>query len=134
VIVNVETAEGNREFIVPSQWHGAVLSLLETIDRWVMSGVGEMVQPRLIDRGVRSIAVIKVLRTYYEITLMEGKRYVDRAPITLPPLPHIKAQKMLIELESVGAKAELPSAVDRLGALAKHDADAARAMSALNGE
>lgn len=134
MIVNIETAEGTREFFVPAEWNEHVLSLLENIDKWVMTGAGDTVRPRLLAKGERIISVIRVLRQYYGWSLKHAKTRADSAPVRLPPLPNIKARKMVLELEREGARAELPSAIERLGALAKHELAAAKAMAKLNGE
>lgn len=130
MIVNIETAEGTREFLVPAEFHQAVWSLLTTID----AGAGENVVPRLLSRGSKPIHTIKVLRQYYGLNLKDAKRFVDLAPVKLPPLQRITAEKMIEELVREGARVELPSAIERLGALAKHELAAAKAMAKLNGE
>lgn len=135
MIVRIETAaDEGREFFVPQAWQETVMSLLESIDKWVMAGAGEMVKVHLTSYGPKRIHTIQIIRRHLGVTIREGKILTDLVPCHLPPLPHVKAQKMIMDLQQAGATAEMPSAIDRLGALAKNESTAQAAMAALNGE
>ena len=76
------------------------------------------VGPRLTNCGGRKIYVIKIIRSYYGLSLIDAKNLVDRVPVTLPALPWAKAQAFATEvhLESTGSVVELPNILDRISA------------------
>lgn len=134
MIVTVDSGDKHDEYYVPQEWRPTVLSLLQTIDDYVMKGRGRTVQPRLLAAGPLAIHVIEIIRRYYGLSLKQAKILViDRCPCALPSLPYVTAGKMLMELEKEGASAELPSAVEQLGALAKNENTVHAAIAATNG-
>jgi len=76
-------------------------------------------QIRLVNCGVKKIAVIKAIRAAYGNNLKAAKMQADQAPITLPDLDYDRGVRFVTELKEVGATVEAigePNVLDKITA------------------